>query len=112
MSRYLLSVINNGVEYSEEETGRLMAAIGEFNAKLRADGNWVFADGLEPPSSATMVDATGAHVVITDGPYLETKEHIGGFWIIEAADLDAALTIAADGSRACELPVEVRPFRS
>ena len=74
-------------------------------------GQWVFAGGLLPPDTATVVRAAGGKVVTTDGPFAETKEQIGGFWVIKAADLDAALAIAARGSQPCGGPVEVRPFQ-
>jgi len=72
----------------------------------------VFADGLEQATTATVVDGRGEQPVITDGPYLEAKEHLGGFWIIEAPDLDVALRLAAEGSKACRGKVEVRPFQT
>ena len=72
----------------------------------------MFAGGLKPIEESTVVDGTGAEPVITDGPFAESKEYLGGFWIIEAADLDAALEIARRGSAACEAKVEVRPFQS
>ena len=75
-----------------------------------ADGYWVFAGGLEPVSSATVVDGQGEKPVVTDGPYLETKEALGGFWVIDVPDLDVALKLAAEGSKACRGKVEVRPF--
>ncbi|MFC8500837.1 YciI family protein [Pedococcus sp. NPDC057267] len=86
------------------------AATGVFNDKLKADGYWVFAGGLEQASTATVVDGRGATPVVTDGPYLEAKEYIGGFWVIDAPDLDVALRLAAEGSKACRGKVEVRPF--
>ncbi|WP_310157604.1 YciI family protein [Phycicoccus sp. 3266] len=86
------------------------AATGAFNDKLKADGYWVFAGGLEQASTATVVDGQGATPVVTDGPYLEAKEYIGGFWVIDAPDLDVALKLAAEGSKACRGKVEVRPF--
>ena len=86
------------------------SATGAFNAKLRAAGNWVFAGGLQPASTATVVDGQGESPVMTDGPYLETKEVLGGFWVIDAPDLDVALRLAAEGSKACRGKVEVRPF--
>jgi hypothetical protein len=92
------------IQQSYEETGR-------FNEEIKASGHWVFAGGLEPPSNATVVDNSTGDKVITDGPYAETKEQLGGFWVIEAADLDEALAIAARGSLACRGPVEVRPFQ-
>ena len=82
-----------------------------FNAELQGSGAWVFAGGLLPASSATVVRAEGAEVLVTDGPFTESKEHIGGVWIIEAADLDAALAWATKATRACGEPVEVRPFQ-
>ena len=89
------------------------ADVDAFNQELMADGSWVFAGGLtEPPSTATVVDATEGEPVVTDGPFAETKEQLGGFWVVEAADLDAALEIARRGSAACRQPVEVRPFQS
>jgi hypothetical protein len=84
--------------------------VDAYNADLQAAGAWVFAGGLHPPSTATVVRAQGGQVVTTDGPFAETKEQLGGFWIIQAPDLDAALDWAAKGSAACGEPVEVRPF--
>ena len=116
MTHYLLSVHGPAErnEYgnyaSKEEMEEAFARTGEFNEKLKADGYWVFAGGLEPAATATVVDGRGAAPVMTDGPYLETKEIIGGFWVIEAADLDVALRLAAEGSKACGGKVEVRPF--
>lgn len=111
MTQYMLSVIHGELNYTDEEMARIGAAVDAFNAKLQSDGSWVFAGGLEPPASATMVDGTGTDVVITDGPFTESKEHLGGFWVIEATDLDVALKIAAGASKACELRIEVRPFQ-
>ncbi len=88
-----------------------MAQVGAFNDELERAGAWVFGAGLRPASSATVVRAAGGDVSMTDGPYAETKEQMGGFWIIEAADLDAALDWAAKAAAACEGPVEVRPTR-
>ena len=82
-----------------------------FNAELQASGAWVFGGGLMPANIATVVRADGDDTVVTDGPFTESKEHIGGFWIIEVADLDAALAVAAKATRACGEPVEVRPFQ-
>nr|WP_235950608.1 YciI family protein [Phycicoccus flavus] len=81
-----------------------------FNQQLQQEGSWVFAGGLHPPSTATVVDGQGDQVVTTDGPFSEAKEQIGGFWVVEAPDLDAALALAARGSKACRGRVEVRPF--
>ena len=95
---------------SREEMEESFAATGVFNEQLKKDGHWVFAGGLESASSATVVDGQGATPVMTDGPYLETKELIAGFWVIDAPDLDVALRLAAEGSKACRGKVEVRPF--
>ncbi len=111
MTQYMLSVIHGELNYTDEEMARIGAKVNAFNKKLLADGSWVFGGGLEPPAVATMVDGTGSEVVITDGPFAESKEHLGGFWVIEAPNLDAALKLAGEASRACELPLEVRPFQ-
>ena len=87
-----------------------MAAIDAFNERLQAEGHWVFADGLAAPSTATVIDNRNGQAVISDGPFLESKEYLGGFWVIEAPDLDVALGLAADGSRSCQRKVELRPF--
>ncbi len=113
MSQYLLSVHHVGPypDIDTPEAKAQFAATGVFNAKLVADDSWIFAGGLEQIEHATMVDGTGGDVVVTDGPFAETKECLGGFWVIEAPDLDAALKLAAEGSKACGAKVEVRPFR-
>jgi hypothetical protein len=116
MTHYLLAVHGPaernefGSYGSKEEMEEAFAATGAFNDKLRADGYWVFAGGLQQVSTASVVDGQGETPVVTDGPYLETKEALGGFWVIEAPDLDAALKLAAEGSKACRGKVEVRPF--
>jgi|SRR5687768_8508710 hypothetical protein len=89
----------------------VFAAVEKFNNKLKDDGAWVFAGGLHPPSTATTVDATGDTPILTDGPYVEAKEYLGGFWIIEARDLDAALEYAKLGSKALQDRIEVRAFQ-
>ena len=108
--RYLLSVIDNaaspGTATPDED-----AAIDVFNDRLQTDGQWVFAAGLGVPSTATVIDNRGEEPIFTDGPFVETKEYLAGFWIIEAPDLDVALKLAAQGSKACNRKVEVRPFR-
>jgi hypothetical protein len=96
---------------SPEEMQRAFEAVDAFNNEVKTAGAWVFAGGLHPSSTATVVRAQGGQVITTDGPYAETKEQIGGFWVIKAADLDAALDWAAKGSAACGWPVEVRPFQ-
>ncbi|GAA2634939.1 YciI family protein [Paractinoplanes durhamensis] len=105
--QYLVSVIT---DHPGLATPAEQAAIDEFNDRLVADGHWVFAGGLGGPDTATTLDNRGAEPLLTDGPFVESKEFIIGFWIIEAADLDVALRLAADGSRACNRKVEVRPF--
>ena len=87
-------------------------AVDAFNTELREAGAWVFAGGLEPRESSSVVDASGETPVVTDGPFSESKEYLGGFWVIEAADLAAAQEWAAKGSRACAGKVEVRPFQA
>jgi hypothetical protein len=119
MTQYLMAVhgpeeiytTGHGGYADEAEMERAFAQTGAFNKKLRDEGYWVFAGGLEAPSTATVVDGQGDQPVYTDGPYLETKEHIGGFWVIEAPDADVALALAAEASRACMGTVEVRPFQ-
>jgi hypothetical protein len=91
-----------------EAVGRELQA---FNQELKAAGAWVFSRGLHAPSTATVVRARDGDVMITDGPYVEGKEHIGGFWIIDAPDLDAAIGWARRAARATTLPIEVRPFQ-
>ena len=105
--QYLLSVIDDG---AGSATDTEQVDTDAFNDRLRARGQWVFAGGLGSPDPATVVDNRGTEAVITDGPFLEAKEWLAGFWIIEAPDLDEALRLAAEGSRACHRKVEVRPF--
>src|SRR5580698_5886793 len=105
--QYLVSVIDDtaGMATPDED-----AAIDVFNERLQAEGHWVFAAGLAAPSSATVIDTRGAEPIFTDGPFVESKEHVAGFWIMEAADLDVALKLAAEGSKACNRKIEVRPI--
>ena len=112
MSQYLISVWhddNYEVDFSSPDAQRQVARVGTFNDELQKAGAWVFAAGLRPASSATVVRSVGGQVSMTDGPYAETKEQMGGFWIIEATDLDAALMWAGKAAAASERPVEVRP---
>jgi hypothetical protein len=104
--QYMVSVIDDttGSATPTEE-----AAIDVFNERLATEGHWVFAGGLGSPSTATVIDNRGSETVFTDGPFLESKEYLAGFWIIEAPDLDVALKLAAEGSKACNRKVEVRP---
>ena len=106
--RYLVSVID---DTAGRATPDEQAAIDVFNDRLMAEGRWVFAGGLAAPSTATVIDNRGEEAIFTDGPFLESKEYLAGFWIIEAADLDVALRLAAEGSKACNRKIEVRPFR-
>ena len=107
MAQYLISVLT---ETAARATDAEAAAIDVFNDKLQAEGHWVFAAGLAAPATATVVDGRGAQPVFTDGPYAESKEFAIGFWIIEAADLDVALRLAAQGSESCNRRVELRPI--
>ncbi len=120
MAQYFLTLPHDSAEEptmeSMQETDpaalqEVFAAVEGFNTKLKDDGAWVFAGGLHPPSAATTVDATGDTPILTDGPYVEAKEYLGGFWIIEAPDLDAALEYAKLGSKALQGRIEVRPFQ-
>jgi hypothetical protein len=113
MPQYLMSVWHDepydDMDYSSPDAQRMMTQVGAFNEKLTAARAWVFGCGLKPTSSATVVRSTAGDVSMTDGPYAETKEQMGGFWIIEASDLDSALDWAKQAAAACEGPVEVRP---
>lgn len=105
--RYLVSVIHDNTDLATSDEA---AAIDEFNDRLQADGHWVFAAGLSSPDAATVIDNRGEEAMVTDGPFMESKEHVIGFWIMEAPDLDVARKLAAEGSKACNRKVEVRPF--
>ncbi|NYE95049.1 hypothetical protein FHU41_001270 [Psychromicrobium silvestre] len=105
--QYLVSVITDQVDLEDPDE---QAAIDVFNDKLQAEGHWVFAGGLAAPSSATVIDNRGEAPVVTDGPIVESKEFVIGFWIVEAADLDTALKLATEGSKACNRKIEVRAF--
>jgi hypothetical protein len=112
MPQYLVSVWHDAayeVDFSAPDAQRTVAQVGAFNEDLQNAGAWVFAAGLHPASSATVVRSSAGDVSMTDGPYAETKEQMGGFWVIEAPDLDAALEWAGKAAAACEGPVEVRP---
>jgi hypothetical protein len=112
MPQYLLSVWHDNdykVDFSTPDAQRVGAQVDALNAELQQTGAWLFAVGLHPASSATVVRASGGDVSMTDGPYAESKEQMGGFWVIQAPDLDAALEWAGKAATACEGPVEVRP---
>ena len=108
MTQYLLSIYQPDGPVPDAETmAGVVAELHRFNEQLQSSSAWVFTAGLHPPDSATVVHRDG---MITDGPYLEGKEHIGGIWIITAEDLDAALAWGRKASAATGLPIEVRPF--
>ena len=113
MTQYLLSVyMVEGTEPpSDEAMQKAYRDVDVFNAKLKAEGAWIFAGGLHPSSTATVVQVKGNETLTTDGPFAETKEQLGGFWIVSAPDLDAALSLASEATVACGAPVEVRPFQ-
>lgn len=113
MKQYLLSVhMVEGTEPpSPEAMQKAYKDVDVLNEELQSAGAWVFAGGLHPANTATVVREQDGDVVITDGPFAETKEQLGGFWVIEAADLDAALAWASKTTVACAAPVEVRPFQ-
>jgi len=118
MTQYFLSLPHDSAEeptmaaMDPADLQKVFAAVDALNTALQTQGAWVFAGGLHPPSTAITVDNTGDAPVLTDGPYTEAKEYLGGFWVIEAPDLDAALVWANKASAACMGPVEVRPFES
>ena len=114
MTQYLMSVwMVEGAEMpSAEAMEQAYKDVDAFNGELKASGHWVFAGGLHPATTATVVRATeSGDVITTDGPFAETKEQLGGFWVVAAADLDEALALAARATVACGAPVEVRPFQ-
>lgn len=114
MAQYLISVWHDedfDLDVLPEDFDRLSTQVGAFNEELEKAGSMVFAGGLHPASSATVLRPSGGEVSMTDGPYAESKEIMGGFWVVEAPDLDAALEWARKGALACEGPVEVRPFQ-
>ena len=113
MTQYLMSVYM--VDGSEPPTAEAMEKsyrdVDTFNSKLQEQGAWVFAGGLHPANTATVVRVANGDVLTSDGPFAESKEQLGGFWIITAPDLDAALELAREATVACQAPVEVRPFQ-
>jgi hypothetical protein len=113
MAQYLMSVWHDEeyeVDFSSAENQRLFKQVGAYNEELERAGAWVFGAGLMPASSATVLRFGDGGVSMTDGPYAETKEQMGGFWVIEAPDLDAALEWGRKAAAACEGPVELRPM--
>ncbi|MBW3604409.1 MAG: hypothetical protein KY460_05745 [Actinobacteria bacterium] len=113
MPQYLLSVhmVDDAPLPSQEEIQQAYKDVDAFNAELQAHDVWVFAGGLQPPTTASVVTAHPDEVLVTDGPFVEAKEHLGGFWVITAPDRDAAVDWARRASAACRQPVEVRPFQ-
>jgi hypothetical protein len=112
MKQYLLSVIQpEGGDLPPDQLARVMRDVDTLNQEIKAAGAWVFAGGLHPSSTATVVRVQDGEVLITDGPFAEGKEHIGGFWVIKTPDLDSALEWGRKATRACTVPIEVRPFQ-
>lgn len=112
MTQYLLSIYQpDGPPPATVDLERIMRDVGALNEEMQAAGAWVFAGGLHDASIATVVKPAADDVLVIDGPYVESKEHLGGFTVVRAADLDAALEWARKLARATTLPIEVRPFR-
>ena len=113
MKQYMLAVhyVEGQAAPSQEVMEETYRDVEAVNVQLREAGAWVFAGGLHPASTATVVRMRDGEVLTTDGPFAETKEQLGGFWVIKAADLDAALAWSAKAAEACRGPVEVRPFQ-
>ncbi len=113
MKEYLLAVhmVEGEAPPSDEEMQQAYKDVDALNAEMQAKGAWVFAGGLHPPSTSTVVRVQDGEVLVTDGPFAETKEQLGGFWVIKAPDLDAALEWSKKAAAACRHPVEVRPFQ-
>jgi hypothetical protein len=113
MQQYMLTVhsVEGSPAPSAEARQKVYSDVDAFNSELRSTGVWVFAGGLHPANTATVVQVRDGEVLMTDGPFAEGKEHVGGFWVIAVSDLDAALEWAAKATRACAAPVEVRPFQ-
>jgi hypothetical protein len=113
MKQYLLAVhmVEGDPVPPAEEIQAGYARVDKVNSELQAAGVWVFAGGLLPADSATVVRTDNGRTTMTDGPFAETKEQLGGFWVLQCADLDEALAWAAKCSQACAGPVEVRPFQ-
>jgi hypothetical protein len=111
MKQYLLSVYHpEGDGPGPEAMEKIRRDVSALNVEMQAAGAWVFAGGLHPSSTATVLQVRGDDVLVTDGPFAEGKEHVGGFWVINAADLDSALEWGRKATRACAVPIEVRPF--
>lgn len=113
MTQYLMAVymVEGEAVPADDVIQQMYKDVDAFNQEIQAAGKWVFGGGLQPADIATVVNAQGGDVITTDGPFPEAKEQIGGFWIVNCADLDEALALAGRASRACQGPVEVRPFQ-
>lgn len=113
MKQYLLSVhYVEGQEPPPADTiAQMHADVSAFNEHLMATGAYIFAGGLNPPETSTVVQWQDGAVVKTDGPFPESRQQLGGFWVVGAVDLDAAIALAEMGSKACQGPVDVRPFQ-
>lgn len=112
MKQYLLSVYSpEGGTPPPEVLDKIMRDVDALNQEIKAAGVWVFAGGLHPSSTATVMRLNDGDMLVTDGPFVEGKEHIGGFWVIKAPDLDAALEWGRKAAQACNVPIEVRPFQ-
>jgi len=111
MAHFLMSVYDDGSPPpSDEEMQEMFETVGRFNEQLKQDGRWVFGGGLLPAESSSVVDGTKGDVTVTDGPFVEAKEYIAGFWVIDVESLQVAQQLAGEASKACLGPVEVRPF--
>lgn len=112
MKQYLLSVYHPEDTPPPPDVDQIFSDVEALNDEIRAAGAWVFAGGLHPSTTATVVRVgDSGDILTTDGPFVEGKEHIGGFWVIKAADLDSALKWSRKATRACRVPIEVRPFQ-
>lgn len=113
MKQYLLAVhyVEGQEPPAPEVMEQMFKDVESFNEEMRSSGAWVFGGGLTTPDTATVVKAVGGDVLVTDGPFPESKEQLGGFWVLKAPDLDAAIALAKRASAACQGPVEVRPFQ-
>jgi hypothetical protein len=112
MKQYLLSMYQpQGPIPPPEVLARVMRDLDAINQEIKDAGGWVFSGGLHPPEAATVIRHADGDVLTTDGPFVEGKEHLGGFWIVEAPDLDAAMAWGRRIVEVTALPIEVRPFR-
>ena len=112
MKQYLLAVhyVDGTPPHPPEQTQAMFKQVDAVSQEMRAAGAWVFGGGVATPDLSTVVSVTDGKTTTTDGPFAEAKEHLGGFWVLKCADLDAALAWAQKASAACMGPVEVRPF--